>query len=396
MQEFWCIKTKIMKKKILTTTAIFITGFFTGIFFTDCIAQTVKDNSIAITEGKTTYSTPEVYELMQVAIALTDTGMVTNNVKMYANNVETGTAYYKEVMLKFGAYKNHPLIQKLNKSFSKAAMNYVYQLQLAFNTSFKNSAVAKHKQMPLIRRIWIGLHSINRKELENFGTTTNFREFYTSHMPYYNLVLQQTKNNLNVDKIQTWLENEFPNRYDKYKIVISPLTAGFHFTQNFIYKGEKTNIIWIAAPTQFDTLAFTPQHIAALYTSGAFTEIDHNYINPVTNKYKKEVNEIMGGTNRKNWIDESGDAALYTSGYALFNEYMTHAVYLLYIKNAYSESDYKVAAATKIKSMVSKRKYYRFKEFYENLLQLYQNKASSKTITKLYPDIIDFCRKMNK
>jgi hypothetical protein len=385
-----------MKKKLLMTVTLFIAGFIAGFICSDCMAQTIKDNSAVIIEGKAEYSIPEVYELMQVAMALTDTTITTGKIKMYKNNVETNTAYYKEVIQKFGAYKNHAFISKLNKSLSKSAVNYIYQLQKAFNTSFTASDAIKNKQMPFIRRIWIGFHSVSRKELEIFGNETGFREFYAAHLPYYNALLQDVKDKLAVSKMQDWLEKQFAARYDKYKIVLSPLSNAFHFTQNFKYKGDNTNIIWISAPAQYDTTRYTQKEIAAMYSGVAFTEIDHNYINSVTDKFKAAVNEIMGGINRKNWIDESGDAALYNNGYKIFNEYMTHAVYLLYIKDVFGGSEYKTAFDSKMKGMIERRKYYRFKAFYEMLLLLYQNKTANQTLTDLYPATIEWCQKINK
>jgi predicted RNA methylase len=132
-----------MKKKIFIAVFIFFTGFCFGVIFSDCMAQAVKGGVIIKEADKTDYTMPEVYELMQVAIALTDTSIVTNQVKMYENNVETNTAYYKEVIQKFGTYKNHPLVKKLNKSFSKSALNYVYQLQKAYNADFDDKEVDK-------------------------------------------------------------------------------------------------------------------------------------------------------------------------------------------------------------------------------------------------------------
>lgn len=385
-----------MKKKLLMAVTLFIAGFIAGFICSDCMAQTIKDNSAVIIEGKAEYSIPEVYELMQVAMALTDTAMITDKIKMYENNVEANTGYYKEIIQKFGAYKNHPLISKLNKSLSKSAANYIYQLQKAFNTSFTANDAVKNKQMPFIRRLWIGLHSVSRKELENFGNETGFRQFYAAHLPYYKALLQDVKDKLAVSKMQGWLEKQFVTRYDKYKIVVSPLSNAFHFTQNFKYKGDNTNIIWISAPAKYDTVKYTQKQIAAIYCGIAFTEIDHNYINPVTDKFKEEVNEIMGGVNRKNWIEENGDASLYTNGYKVFNEYMTHAVYLLYIKDVFAEREYKTAFDSKMKGMIERRKYYRFKAFYEMLLLLYQNKATNQTLTDLYPAAVEWCRAINK
>jgi Domain of unknown function (DUF4932) len=385
-----------MKKTFLITAFTFITGFLTGFVFSDCTAQTVSDNSVSIVDEKAVYTNPEVYELMQVAIALTDTAIVTNNVKMYTNNVETTTAYYREVMEVFGRFKNHALIRRLNKSFSKSAINYVYQLQKAFNAGFGDKGVKKNSQMPLFRRIWIGFNSVSRAELEKFAVETNFRNFYKRHLPYYNAMLADVKNKLAVPTIQAWLEKQFTARYDKYTIVVSPLANAFHFTQHFNYKGDKTTVIWIGAATGFDTLTTGSSLAAASYAGVAFTEIDHNYVNPATDKYKKEVNEIMGGNNRKNWVDESGDAALYSTGYAVFNEYMTHAVYLLYIKETYGEKVYETVLANKVKGMTARRKYYRFGAFYNALLQCFQNRRNNQLLADLYPAILQWCKTQNQ
>jgi hypothetical protein len=70
-----------------------------------------------------------------------------------------------------------------------------------------------------------------------------------------------------------------------------------------------------------------------------FSEIDHNYVNPVSDKYKKEINKIMGDEHRSKWIKANGDGKYYGTGYKVFNEYMTHAVYLIYTNEFYSAAD---------------------------------------------------------
>jgi hypothetical protein len=49
-------------------------------------------------------------------------------------------------------------------------------------------------------------------------------------------------------------------------------------------------------------------------------EIDHNYINSVSDQYKKRLNKVHGDTNKRMWIDKTGDAKYYNNGYTIFNE----------------------------------------------------------------------------
>lgn len=246
--------------------------------------------------------------------------------------------------------------------------------------------------MPTERLLWIGLNSVSKEDIEQFGSAIGFRAFYLTQLPFYTALLQNVQQKLNIPQIQQWLEERFSIRYDLYQVVVSPLSGGFHFTTRFTMDQQKTNVIWISAPYQYDTLLYSSQQIAALYTSVAFTEIDHNYVNPVTDHYKASVNAILGGDNRGKWIDERGDAAMYGSGYALFNEYMTHAVYLLYVKDHFDAAAYAVALKSKTNSMVNARKYIQFKAFYEMLLKLYEQRTSGQGIEDLYPAVIEWCR----
>jgi hypothetical protein len=372
------------------TLLMALTGM--GIMLTIASAQTGKDQSVVITDTKAVYSIPEVYELMHIAIALTDTSIVTNHVKMHANNVNTNTAYYQLIIDRFGAYRDHDLVKKLNKSFAKSAMNYVYQLQNAYNAAFDHDQIIKEKKMPTERLLWIGLNSVSKEDIAQFGSAIGFRAFYQNQLPFYIGLLQHVLQLLNIPQIQRWLEDRFSTRYDQYQIVLSPLAGGFHFTQRFTMNHQKTNVIWISAPYRYDTSVYSAQQIAALYTSVAFTEIDHNYVNPVSDQYKAALNTVMGGVHRSKWIDERGDASMYGNGYAIFNEYMTHAVYMLYVKDHFDAKAYALALKSKTNSMVNARKYRQFKQFYDMLLGLYENRTNGQTIEDLYPAVIEWCR----
>jgi hypothetical protein len=62
--------------------------------------------------------------------------------------VRSNTAYYQRINDQFGQFRDHDLVRKLNKSFAKSAINYVYQLQYAYNAVFDNEQIKKEKKMP--------------------------------------------------------------------------------------------------------------------------------------------------------------------------------------------------------------------------------------------------------
>ena len=84
---------------------------------------------------------------------------------------------------------------------------------------------------------------------------------------------------------------------------------------------------------------YSKNQISGIYTGVVFTEIDHNYVNPVSNNFKIDIDRIMGDSNRAKWIKADGDGKFYNNGYKIFNAYMTHAVYLVYTNTVYAKVD---------------------------------------------------------
>ena len=132
------------------------------------------------------------------------------------------------------------------------------------------------------------------------------------------------------------------------------------------------------------------------YTGVILTEIDHNYVNPVSDRFKDDLNAIMGSENMSKWLKFNSSQSNYGTGYKVFNEYMTHAVYLLYTLDKFEPMDQKVIENVRISIMENRRKYYRFSDFYAELKRLYLYKASGESIPDLYPKIIEWIKVENK
>lgn len=376
-------------KEAFIKILIYTLGILNWMFVSECFGQTRTDNSAILVDDKIIYEIPMTYELMHIAIALTDTTIVSNGYNVHNEVINKNSDYYKEVIKYFEPFKNHPLILDLNKSLRKSASNYIYNVQLGCILNLENNQLDKVNIMPWIRRAFINMKTVNKRHIENFAEVSKFEEFYKEHKIYYTDKLKEVQQNANVREQQKWLEKEFPSRYDNYRITISPLTGDTHFTQRFKFKGKRECIMWVKI---FESDNQQNNSInKARYIGTVMTEIDHNYVNPVSDKYKKELNELINETHRTKWTN-GGASNSYKTGYKVFNEYMTHAVYLLFATQELNDSDKKIVEKSKIDVMIRVRKFIKFAEFYEQVKLLHQNRKSNETITDLYPKIIEWCK----
>jgi hypothetical protein len=375
------LKIKMQRFKLITTFLL-LTIF-------PSYSQILKENLAIISEKKSTYETPMVFELINIAYALTDTN------RFYFNIIDTSSLYYKEVMLHFLPNQNHPLVSELNKSLSKRQLSYAYNLLSGSSYISQNGNLKRNRKVTNAPVWYLKLYSVNKKLIKDFADKTGFEKFYNQQQTYYLQSLAEVQEYLKVENIQQWLEREFPTRYDNYNIIISPLMNGFHFTQKFSQKGTKNCVMWVCDAKGWDESKYSKSQISGIYTGVVFTEIDHNYINPVSDTYKKDLEKIMGAGFRANWIKEDEYSKMYGNGYKVFNEYMTHAVYLLYTGSHYSAEDQKIIEKNRIGIMNDSRNYYRFEDFYNHLKILYASKSENETIPDLYPKIIEWCVRQN-
>lgn len=380
---------KVTFMKIL----IYTLGLLSVMFVSECFGQTRTDNSAILVDENITYEIPMTYELMHIAIALTDSTIVSNgyNVQNEVINKKKSD-YYREVMNYFAPFKNHPLILDLNKSLRKSATNYIYNVQIGCILSLENKTLDKVKIMPWIRRAYINLKAVNKKNIENFAEVSKFEDFYNQHKKYYIDKLKDVHQNANVREQQNWLEKEFPARYDNYRIIVSPLTGSTHFTQRFKFKSKKQCIMWVSTFKNYNQENNSINK--AKYLGIVMTEIDHNYVNPVSDKYKKTLNAIIDETHRTKWT-KGGPSNSYKTGYKVFNEYMTHALYLLFATQELNDSEKQEVEKSRIDLMTRIRKFIKFAEFYEQVKLLYQNRKPNETITDLYPKVIEWCKTEN-
>ena len=146
------------------------------------------------------------------------------------------------------------------------------------------------------------------------------------------------------------------------------------------------SIMFISAPNRYKNEKESLSIQSIKFTRSFFTEIDHTYVNPTSDKYIDEINDAF--VDLAPWYKGGG----YNKPYLIFNEYMTWSLYSLYAMENYSPKEYLFIKNYTEDFMINKKGFYQFKAFNNELIRLYINKSTKEKITDLYPSIISWIK----
>lgn len=356
---------------------------------------------IKANDGKTFVLIPEVSELVNILMVLH------KDAEKDINMFDTKTGYYNEVKEYFKPFLNHPAIDTIQKYitdlkyleeekislFSNQSYYYYYSLKMnACAYVFdKNNKIINNQIVTQFAKGWNTFDAM--KDLmvfEDFAKKSNFRKFYNDHQPYYDTLIN-IYNQLNpVSKMQNWLDEKFGFGYGSYVVFFSPLVSGAHSTQSFKSNNFNQSYMFISK-AEFNTNYTCPIN-EMLESRVVFTEIDHNYVNPVSDIFLDQIDASF--SKRENWAKGEG-TSVYRDPYMVFNEYMTFAVYSLYINDNYSKNDIEEYLPQIENQMEEDRGFIRFKKFNRVLLDKYRQNPSIK-MTDLYEFILQWADSENK
>jgi hypothetical protein len=341
-------------------------------------------------QGKFAVEVPEVHELANILVAISKVGQQDSNM------VDMTTPYYKEVMKHFSVYKHHPVMEVVNKHITKPYDNnsYWYYFAMKMNAcAYVFDKKGNIKNEGFIRKMGFNNEGdpiiANLALIEDFARKSGFREFYKKHQPYYNELIKTYRSLNPIDQQQAWLEEKFKFKYGNYRVTFSPLIGGAHSTNRFEDKGFSQTVMFVRRAEV--NPKYNQQVNEMLATRVVFTEIDHNFVNPTSDKYVKQINEAFG--DRAKWVVESAGTSAYGSPYAVFNEYMTYGIYSLYCLDKFSAEDNATFIPLMVHQMEKERGFIRFGEFNQKLLALYkENPAIS--MDELYTAMLDWSRNL--
>jgi hypothetical protein len=317
---------------------------------------------------------PETYELSNIILALTNYGQADNY------EVLKSTTYYQEVIAFFEPAKNHPLLTNVNYSREK------WEDYLSFRTdAFAFQFDENNKLYRYIDFYTVDGHTPFDKNLElinDFVEKSNFRQFFREHKSYYDFIQKNYSDYYFVDKSWSFLTDlvEKQNHVFKYFIVLSPLVNRMN-----CHRDISKNIIadFPAATSEFLNQVMNDNDLPTRLDGnhGFFTEMDHGFVNPISEKFQKIILENF---NYNRWDNNSG----YT-GIDVFNEYMTWAVWDIFIKENFPEKADSVIMQWQYQNAT--RGFFAHKAFSDKLFEIWQ-KNQHKSLESLYLPLLKWCK----
>ncbi|UYZ58180.1 DUF4932 domain-containing protein [Hymenobacter latericus] len=322
-------------------------------------------------------------ELFKVVCALTPRG------RQDANLVEQRGPYYQAVMQHFQPYAAHPIVRRVERRLGgpRGLWWYVASRTNGCGQYFAGPHLRAAPEGPPARLPFNSLRS-QRRQWENFAAASQFRAFFAAQRSYYRQDSALAQRLLPLAAMQRWLEAQFPARYAHYRVVVSPLIGGTHSTRTYGPADSRTALMLVSSPRDYAALPDTAL-AAALYSGVVFTEIDHHYVNPISSQHARAVKQAFA---QRTYWTAGRDARHYPSPLRTFNEYMTHAVYLLYVHDRYPPAVYEAVRRSRVRLNEERRGFVRFGAFADELLRLYHARRPGQTVAALYPDLLAWCR----
>ncbi len=319
--------------------------------------------------------TTESYELSNIILALTEYGRTD---KM---DVQKVAPYYNEILKYFEPVMKHPLLDSVNYSRKD------WEKFLGFRTDMYAFSFNQNGQL---KRDY-PFNSFGPTEVDknidlinDFVLKSHYRQFYNLHTAFYDRIVSHYKEYYFVNKTKQFLdkvgENHKNKSNKKYVIAISPLVGG----QNCHRDTDSTTTVDF--PNIGEDLILgnleTNYNTRIVDNHSLFTEMDHGYVNPISDKYEKL---IASNFNLTKWDKASG-----YPGINSFNEYMTWAVYDLFIKEKFP----KVAdsIAMQWQEINVSRGFIAQNLFAKKVSELYFKQKGNEKIERVYKPLLQWCK----
>ena len=346
-------------------------------------------------QGEASWSIPETYELANVILRLSACSEQTGN--------RPESEYANKVLDHFSSFKTHPLITILNKRCSQGNpfQTYYNFRENSICYRFEEGELVYDEPYAHVRgnenEVQGGMFRELAYLVQDFAAASHFRKFYQDNRSYYQALEQREQELMPVREMWRWLEKEFPIQIQSYQIIFSPLIGGAHSTQkfhhgSFVNSKFKEVVMFVSSTELVDRdSTYTEQQKEGLTSGIVFTEIDHNYVNPTTSKHQATVDSLLADLTF--WATEEA-LANYESAYEVFNEYMTHAVFCLYVQERYPAevADFVIQER---KALMDKRGFKQFNRFNEIILTTLRKDRRKKPIADYYSEILAQLRKIS-
>ena len=325
-----------------------------------------------------TIQIPEVYELVNVLISLTQTGIA----KRYVNS---NTEYYETMKRSFSRFSSHKAVELIDSLLIAEQYHNLKMDSYAFEIIDGEFVIS-----PVYKTLsWENNNSLLPyiDVIKDFWQTSRFHKFYILQKNIYDEMNTLYRDSLNIVDMITWLENNFPDvKYDSYKVVYSPLVGGdqsswFYENNNFRELQAHVNF-----PFENNFYVSLPDTIASIVRGDiVFTELNHGFINIESGNKNYGLLFQSVFRDMSIWIDMNKPASNYQNPFACFNEYLNWSLVCLRYTDMMSVAESKPLIDKIENMMVSYRGFKKFKELNQFLIHIYVNKSNEQSLSDLYP-----------
>lgn len=338
--------------------------------------------------NKTIIAVPEVYELVNVVIALTNKGLNDSDL------VNHETSYYTDVINYFGKYKTEEVVLIFDSILQNQWWKYFYLKMDAYAFEYKKGKITNYGVYDRVNWEFVNTLQPYMIQLEDFYRLTKFSEFYNAHEKYYNNQIAYMRDSLNIKGMQNWLNKNFPStNYNCVKVIYSPLVNGSQSAIKFENNGFREAQVHVNFPYPDESdKKYSPTVNLLRNSMVIFTELNHSYINPEAEKYADNDDFIAAFKDLTIWEEENSAAEMsYRNSIKCFEEYLNWSLVSLYVTDNVP-SDVQETLITNIEiNTQDVRGFSKFRAFNRELIRLYKEKENEETIADLFPLIIKWC-----
>jgi hypothetical protein len=334
--------------------------------------------------GQTRVLVPDVYELINIAIALTP--FAAENPGLVVDD----TDYHARVVQHFGALREHPLVQALDAemradelAYFRLKMNgyaFVFDAQerIARSTVYDRTGFEEDAANVLAPHL---------AAMQDFADRSGFAAFYARERAFYESQIAYLSSASDIEGMSKWLQDNFPDvrAYDGVKVIFSPLVGQNQSLTRFESNGYRELQPHVNFPYR-GIEGLTPEAGPISRATILFTEMNHGFIGPRGEEFEAEIEAAI--TVRAYWADDTKPARVYTTDQALFNEYMNWGLVSLYHHDRLSAADRALTRARIEQRMVERRGFRQFAAFNAFLVSAYAGREPGQTVADLYPAIV--------
>lgn len=353
-----------------------------------------SDQYVKSQRGKSSVTIPETFELANILLLLSPAGQK-------AGNMVRQGKYYDEVMAYFKPYLSHPVFKALDFPETQYMYRYYEFRENSICFDFDGDKLVQTPYFYVFGSddsTYTNAFRDNKALIEDFARASRFRDFYKSHKPFYEQQIARQAEWTDAAGMQKWLEKEFPRRtFQSSKVIFSPVILASHSTQQY-HQSTSTGhfaemLMFVGGPGIYDSEpGLSDEQRKGLVSGMLFTEVDHNYVNWRSSDFSEAIDSAFSASD---FWSVQGSQGFYVSPIAVFNEYMTHALFSLYARKKFDPATAAFLVARREALMIERRGFVRFREFNAALIDLKKQNADT-PVSALYPRLLAWCKNFVK